>query len=522
MAAKKDHIARYAFKVPLLFEGDRGSGKTYDVREFARAGKHPYVEIAGHESVEAIDFLGHHMQSPMGMVWKDGHLSRAFRQAAGGQKVALLIDEMLRIPQRHLSVLLSALSPDSTGHYRLQTGRMVDVVDGVGVEEEILCPSSNLAIFATTNVGPEFAIDDLDPAVAERFIIVRKDTEKATLEAILRSCCAKRSFSSSCALRLSELFERTKRMVDTGTLNRHATTRTLARAIEHASDEHDVKAVLKDQILLWVDRDSAGRPVENQAKQLERAIDELFPDARPAPAPSSRAGIPASGKSYHTASGASYASAKAAAAAAAKSKAVAYDIETGEDGDAMEDAEMRALFELSSALKETSSLKDFHAAEMAKMLHAHEWLRAKTEADRKEAMKAERSVSKPSSAPKADSDRVELVKGERGAREYLVHVTRSSADPKLWALETSRLSHDRRKVDSRQSSPTSYSAAASSMIGAKKTALAAGFRESEPAKAGPSKEEMIEVEIDLFGEEPEAENPYELSRRRRYSSLDIL
>lgn len=274
----KHYIDRYAFKVPLMFEGDRGSGKTFDVREFARENKHRYLEIAGHESVEAIDFLGHPMQSEHGIVWKDGKLSQAFRAAREGNPAVLLIDEMLRIPQRHLSVLLSALSPDSENNYRLQTGRMVGVVDGVGVEEEIIVPAKNIAIFATTNVGPEFAIDELDPAVAERFIIVRKDTEKPILTKILQSKAKSKSFNTLVAIKLVELFDKTKRMVDTGVLNRHATTRTLARALEHATDENDVKQVLKDQILLWVDRDSAGRPVAEQVKQITRTIDELFPD----------------------------------------------------------------------------------------------------------------------------------------------------------------------------------------------------------------------------------------------------
>jgi hypothetical protein len=282
-----DHIKRYAFKVPVMFEGDRGSGKTFDVREFARSEKMNYLEVAGHESVEAIDFLGHPMQSEHGIVWKDGKMSQAFRAARDGKKTVLLIDEMLRIPQRHLSVLLSALSPDSEGNFRLQTGRMVGVHDGVGVEEEIVVPSSNLAIFATTNVGPEFAIDELDPAVAERFIIARKDTEKPVLTKILQGKAKSKGFSSIIALKLVEMFEKTRRMVDTGTLNRHATTRTLARALEYADSEADVKMILKDQVLLWADRDSAGKPVAAQVTQLTRTIDELFPDA-PKAAPVAR------------------------------------------------------------------------------------------------------------------------------------------------------------------------------------------------------------------------------------------
>lgn len=281
----KTQIAKYAFKVPLLFEGDRGSGKTYDVREFAKQNSLPYFEMAGHESVEAIDFLGHHVQSSHGIVWKDGKLSQAFRAVSKGASGALLIDEMLRIPQRHLSVLLSALSPDSDGNYRLQTGRMLDVVDGIGVEEELVIPTAKLAVFATTNVGPEFAIDDLDPALAERFIIVRKDTEKKVLIDILAKHADVKNFSGLIAVKLADFFERTQRMVQTGTLNRHATTRTLSRAIEHADNEADVKNILRDQALLWVDRTSAGHPEPSQLGDVYKAIELLFPPPPPASPP---------------------------------------------------------------------------------------------------------------------------------------------------------------------------------------------------------------------------------------------
>lgn len=274
----KEQIERYAFKTPLLFEGDRGSGKTYDIREYARLQKHPYLEIAGNESMESFDFLGHVMQSEKGLVWKDGKLSQAFRLAKDGKKVVLLIDEMLRIPQRHLSVLLSALSADSEGNFRLQTGRMTDVVGGIGVEEEIVVPMENIAIFATTNVGPEFAIDDLDPAVAERFIILRKDTQVSQLTKILEKKVELRSFNKLIALKLAEFYNKTTRMVKSGTLNRHATTRTLSRAIDIATDEQDVAQVLRDQILLWADRDSAGYPVTAQVEMLEKTIKELFSD----------------------------------------------------------------------------------------------------------------------------------------------------------------------------------------------------------------------------------------------------
>ena len=269
-------VEKYAFRIPLMFEGDRGSGKTYEARQFAEEHGYPCLEIAGNESTEAFEFLGHVVQTEQGMVWKDGKLSQAFRLAAKGQKAVLILDELLRIPQRHLSVLLSALSKDSQGYYRLQTGRMCKVEDGIGVEEEIRAPAGNLCVVATTNVGPEFAVEDLDPAVAERFIIARKDTEPSKLNKILAGLCERKGFSRMVGMACVELYEKTNRMVKTGTLNRQATTRTLARSIEEARSEAEVAEILKDQVLLWADRDSSGYPVQSQVGTLNKAIDELF------------------------------------------------------------------------------------------------------------------------------------------------------------------------------------------------------------------------------------------------------
>ena len=283
-------VDKYAFRIPLMFEGDRGSGKTYEAREFAEKNGYPCLEIAGNESTEAFEFLGHVVQTEQGMVWKDGKLSQAFRMAAKGQKAVLILDELLRIPQRHLSVLLSALSKDSQGYYRLQTGRMCKVEDGIGVEEEIRAPAGNLCIVATTNVGPEFAVEDLDPAVAERFIIARKDTEPSKLNKILAGLCARKGFSRMVGLACAQLYERTNRMVKTGTLNRHATTRTLARSIEEARSEAEVAEILKDQVLLWADRDSSGYPVESQVGMLNKAIDELFGGLGASPGERAQAG----------------------------------------------------------------------------------------------------------------------------------------------------------------------------------------------------------------------------------------
>src|SRR5690606_16842868 len=92
------NLEELAFRVPILYEGDRGAGKTFEARNFARINRLPVVECAGHEGVEAIDMLGHFVPYGQGMlVWKDGPLSEAFRRAHKGQ-VVFIMDELLRIP----------------------------------------------------------------------------------------------------------------------------------------------------------------------------------------------------------------------------------------------------------------------------------------------------------------------------------------------------------------------------------------------------------------------------------------
>ena len=265
------------FRVPVLFEGDRGSGKTTEAYAFARQHDLPLIEFQGHEGVEATDLLGCYVpMADRSLVWKDGAVSQAFRHAARGQRTVLLIDELLRIPTRQQSVLLSAFAPID-GHYRVRTGRILNVEDGVGEEEMLRCKVEDLAVIATTNVGADYALDNIDPAVAERFMILRKDTTEETLYPILDKVVEAKGFDSATVARLVRFFSKAKEMRNAGQIARLPTTRTLVRAVELAKEPSEVGTMLINQALLWVERDLEGLPVKEQLESVKRLVSGIFP-----------------------------------------------------------------------------------------------------------------------------------------------------------------------------------------------------------------------------------------------------
>ena len=268
-------LAELAFRVPVLFEGERGAGKTVTARLFARTNGFKRVEFGGHEGLESPDLLGYLVPTEQSsMVWKDGPLAEAFRSAQK-QKTVLIIDELLRIRQRELSILLTALSPDE-GVYRLRTGRILRIEDGIATEEELECPVENLCIVATTNVGAEYAVDDIDPALAERFVIIRKDTTVAELKRILTEEARKKGFSTGIVTKCITFFTKMTEARSRGLVKHAPTTRTLVRAITLAGSADEVKRCVKTHVLLWVARNSEGHPVPEQLSDVDKLIERCF------------------------------------------------------------------------------------------------------------------------------------------------------------------------------------------------------------------------------------------------------
>lgn len=298
---------RYAFKKHMLLDGPKGFGKTYEVYEFLDNQNIPtedIFEVGGFEGLESIDLLGQNIpfvkevkkanksivlkannvfasqegtEHVQDLVWMDGALTAAFRNASKGKKTVLMIDEILRIPQRELSILVAALTPNNKGEFTLRTRRIIGLdEDGCGIEEVIKIKKENLWVVATTNIGAEYNIDEIESAFADRFMIVHLGADREIVKTIVTKKIKERKFKVDAVAKIMEFFDKMTKHKTTENLSKIINTRHLSEIIEFALDKDDIPNVAIDQILKWVDRDTDGLPDETQIKLIEKTINSIW------------------------------------------------------------------------------------------------------------------------------------------------------------------------------------------------------------------------------------------------------
>jgi hypothetical protein len=300
-------LKRYSFKKHVLMDGPKGFGKTYGVYQFLDDEKIPtedIFEVGGFEGLESIDLLGQNIpfvkeikksnksvvlkannifasqegtEHVQDLVWMDGALTAAFRNASKGKQTVLMIDELLRIPGRELSILIAALTPNNKGEFTLRTRRVIGLnEDGCGIEEIIKVKKENLWIVATTNIGAEYDVDEIESALADRFMIIHKGAERSVLKTVLDGEIKKRKLKVTTDAKLMEFYDKMVNFKKTENISKIINTRHLTEIIEFAIDEIDIPNVVKDQILKWVDRDIEGKPDETQLKLIEKTIESIW------------------------------------------------------------------------------------------------------------------------------------------------------------------------------------------------------------------------------------------------------
>ena len=302
-------LKRYAFKKHCLLTGPKGFGKTVGVHQIIdelKVSKNAVFEVGGYEGLESIDLLGQNIpfvkevktsklgaisslkanasfgrteetQHIQDLVWLDGALSAAFRNASKGNPTVLFIDELYRIPGRELSILIAALTPDNKGFYTLRTRRIIGLdKDGCGIEEVIKCKKEHLWVVATTNVGADYDVDGIDSALEDRFMIIHKPGERNEVKTIVEKLIKERKYKPSLVAQLMEFYDKMEGFRKKSALSKLINTRHLAEAIELSIDETDVSAVLVDNHMKWIDRDIHGEPDAAQKDLVFKTISSVF------------------------------------------------------------------------------------------------------------------------------------------------------------------------------------------------------------------------------------------------------
>lgn len=270
-------LSKYAFRYPILVEGSQGAGKTQGARDYAYNSKCTVVSLAGHEGMTTDEMCGYNFVENGNSIWIDGPLSEACRLASKGAKVILVADEILRIPARQLSIFLTLLSPFE-GHLYLNTGRIINVSeDRIAKMEVLKIPADNLAIVATTNIGPNFNVDDMDPAFRERFYIVRQDSSPDFVKFVCSKLLKDSPLDEDTLIpKLMSFYQSMLRAKQASKVNDTPSVRIFANAIKLHSTEEEVAAYLKSSYLQWVVHDMDGYPNQDQMLMVHEAVDSAF------------------------------------------------------------------------------------------------------------------------------------------------------------------------------------------------------------------------------------------------------
>ena len=260
-----DFLERYAFKKHILLVGKAGVSKTFSATKWIDESGYESEFIAGHSGLESIDLLGYWIKNSTGeLVWLDGALTAAFRKAKD-KKVVLLFDELLRVPSRELSILVGALTPDSSGHYRLRTNRLIGEEDGIGETETIVVPMQNIHVIATTNIGADYDVENIDVALQDRF---RSHEVTMATNTIYEICVEVNDgkFPDKTISSLIDLYEKIKLLVESNELTRELSLRHLTETISMAENVSDVASYMQDLYTIVCARDTSGKINETEKR----------------------------------------------------------------------------------------------------------------------------------------------------------------------------------------------------------------------------------------------------------------
>jgi MoxR-like ATPase len=244
------------------------------------------IAIEGKEGLLDLDFLGAILPKPDGSrSWIDGPLSRAIR-LAWEEHLLLFIDEINRIPQKQINLLLTVMNR-KPGTFCQMLGMDVEdrrdfyVLEIPMTSEILACPADNLQIVVAGNFGRNYSVYTLDPALRRRFeTVIEFDYLEPRQEADL---LIERipTLSPKVVEALVDMAQETRRMLANGELPGCIDTGSLLHWAEKCCRHTSVTipTIMQDARLTWADlvcgRDHLGRINEGNFKALEDYLKSL-------------------------------------------------------------------------------------------------------------------------------------------------------------------------------------------------------------------------------------------------------
>jgi len=273
-------LERNAFKNrQMLIFGKHGTGKTYNIRKFIEANNYTLINIQGNESIDDIYLKGHLIKDYEGnFKWKYGKLSLAYKRALKGEKVIVFIDEFLRLPEKTFNNLITAMDPYE-GYYIFDTERPIKnntLEDEDCLEtEELKVSINNLWFICATNIGREYNVEELEPALKDRFIIYNMEMKKNDKYNLIKKIIKEANYEEETE-HLLLFFKKIERLYELEEIDNNINIRHISDIVLMSENIKEIPYRVKDKILVWVSNDLNGNPIKEQKEIIEKIINEIW------------------------------------------------------------------------------------------------------------------------------------------------------------------------------------------------------------------------------------------------------
>ena len=137
-----------------------------------------------------------------------------------------------------------------------------------------------LWVVGTTNVGSAYNVGEMESALADRFMIARKDTDKKMVESVVTGICKKRKLGVRIAKKLIKFFDNLTRMYsEQNMITNDINLRHICEIATFAKDKGSVQNEIRNFIPKWVGRDLTdpnGQLIQSEVDVINQLIDTIF------------------------------------------------------------------------------------------------------------------------------------------------------------------------------------------------------------------------------------------------------